>query len=351
MTLNKDNFSILNKDISKWLNVFKEKYSENEIFDLIENFKDLKVLVIGEIIIDKYIFCEGLSKSSKDPILAFKENFNEIYIGGSYAICKHISGFSKNVSLFAASSEEFYMELFKNKNNDFKFVGIHNKSIINLVKTRFVDSHTKSKVFEYYNHNDYCLKKNNRKVIENKLTKIIKNYDLVIVADYGHGLIDLNLANKISENSHFLSVNTQANAGNRGFNFISKYKKADHICLAEHELNLEIRSKDKVEENIIALTKKIDCKRITITSGERGLTHFYNKKFFRIPAFTTDVVDRVGAGDAVLSLISLALFKKNSIEIALLLSGLVGSLAVRIIGNKSSIGKKQLIADIKTILK
>ena len=56
-------------------------------------------------------------------------------------------------------------------------------------------------------------------------------------------------------------------------------KKVDHICLAEHELNLEIRSKGNLEDNIIALTKKVTCKRITITSGERGMIHYFNGKF------------------------------------------------------------------------
>ena len=66
--------------------------------DCFKEFKKLKVLIIGETIIDHYFFCDALGKSGKDPILAIKENFNQEYVGGSASIAINLSKFCKNVT-------------------------------------------------------------------------------------------------------------------------------------------------------------------------------------------------------------------------------------------------------------
>ena len=56
-------------------------------------------------------------------------------------------------------------------------------------------------------------------------------------------MIGPNVVDVLCQQSKFLAVNTQANAGNRGFNTISKYPRADYICLAQHEISLEERNR------------------------------------------------------------------------------------------------------------
>ena len=70
-----------------------KEYSFSEIKYLIDEFKNLKVLVIGETIIDEYNFCEALGKSGKDPFLVFRDIKTEQYLGGAIAISKHFSQF------------------------------------------------------------------------------------------------------------------------------------------------------------------------------------------------------------------------------------------------------------------
>ena len=62
--------------------------------------KNLRFLVIGEIIIDRYVFCEALGKSGKEPVLVLKDKSSEEYLGGSAAIVRHISNFVNKISLF-----------------------------------------------------------------------------------------------------------------------------------------------------------------------------------------------------------------------------------------------------------
>ena len=63
------------------------------------SFSDLKVLIIGETIIDEYIYCEALGKSGKEPVLVLRDMHKERYLGGTAAIAKNLSSFCKKVTL------------------------------------------------------------------------------------------------------------------------------------------------------------------------------------------------------------------------------------------------------------
>ena len=83
----------------------------------------------------------------------------------------------------------------------------------------------KNKIIGIYDINDYEIKESE----EDKLRLLIKNYinenELVIIADYGHGLLTSGVINYITDNAKYLCVNTQLNSANIGFHTISKYKK------------------------------------------------------------------------------------------------------------------------------
>ena len=67
----------------------------------IENFKKLKVLLVGEIIIDQYVFCEALGKSGKEPVLALRDLYTEGVFRWAGAISNHLSTFCKNIKLLS----------------------------------------------------------------------------------------------------------------------------------------------------------------------------------------------------------------------------------------------------------
>ena len=68
-----------------------ERLYLNKIYDL----KKLNLLIIGELIFDDYNFGNIIGKSGKEPHLVFEKKFNEIYVGGSGAIARHLSTFLK----------------------------------------------------------------------------------------------------------------------------------------------------------------------------------------------------------------------------------------------------------------
>ena len=81
------------------------------------------------------------------------------------------------------------------------------------------------------------------------IEKEIKKYDIVIVSDYGHGLITKKLAKLLCKNSKYLALNAQSNASNIGYHTIQKYKNVDCVVMNETELRHELR--DKNEKSVL----------------------------------------------------------------------------------------------------
>ena len=83
-----------------------QKSNFREIHKKINDFKKLKVLLIGEAIIDQYNFCEAIGKSGKEPILVLKEMSQEQYLGGVLSIANNLSQFLKKITLVSMLGEK-----------------------------------------------------------------------------------------------------------------------------------------------------------------------------------------------------------------------------------------------------
>jgi rfaE bifunctional protein kinase chain/domain len=338
-----------------WLEEFKEQHSVESITNCLENIGNLKVLVIGEAIIDEYVFCDGLGKSSKDPILAFNYCSTEAYAGGSLAVANHLAGFCSEVGLVTLLGE-------KDRSEEFvrgsllpgvtpHFITQHGAPTIH--KRRFVDNHTGSRLFELYMMDDTPLDESDEQALLNVIENQIDDYDLVVVVDYGHGMLTPATVQLLCDSKRFLCVNTQANAGNRGFNAISKYPKADYVCLAMHEVALETRLRHAdwytlVEEVI----NRIDCPRFTITWGKSGSLHYtHGKGFVEVPALATQVKDRVGAGDAVLAVTSALVAQDVPWEVVGFIGNLAGAQMVADLGNRVAVNKDSISRHAISLMK
>ena len=335
------------------LNIKKIKIDFENVF---KSFSKLKILVIGETIIDHYFFCETLGKSGKDPVLQMHEQNNETYIGGSAAIAGHISRFSKNITLLSMLGEDKKYENFLkkkiSKNINLKLIYKNNSPTI--IKKKFIDSITKHKVFGSYIINDSPLNKKDEKKLNVLLKNLLPKHDLVIVSDYGHGFISKNNAKLICHKSKFLALNAQINAANRGYHTMKNYKGVDCVIINEMELRHELRDKRGNLNNLMKdLSKMIKIDELIVTMGQEGarLYNNKNKKFYNMDAFATKVVDKIGSGDTMLALLALCLKNKLDKHLSLLIASLAGSQAVGNIGNKYLVDEIKLKKSIEHILK
>jgi sugar/nucleoside kinase (ribokinase family) len=158
----------------------------------------------------------------------------------------------------------------------------------------------------------------------------------------------------ISDKSKFLTVNTQINSGNRGYHVVNRYTKADFVSLNEPELRLASHNRySSIEKLTKNLSEKLNAKFASITQGPKGLYTYNanNDESFRVPALSSKVVDRVGAGDAFLALSATCLGSKVKPEISVFIGAAAAAIDVQIVGNKTTINsvdlEKYLIALLK----
>jgi len=334
----------------------KKKYSFNQIHDLFKKISNLKVLVIGETIIDQYCFGEIIGKSGKESHLVFKSYKSEDYLGGAFVISKNVSNFVKTTEFisYIGSDNKFLKKVKKNQNNNLKINFIKKKNSPTILKRRYVDQTNNIKLFGVYDSNDDLLNSKEEKELFDKIKNKISKYDLVIVSDFGHGLISKKIANLICSKAKYLALNTQINSSNLGFHSLKNYKKSDCLIINERELRYELRDKNsKIDILMKNLSEKQRIKNLIVTRGSKGSVLFNrnSKKFFYCPALANKIIDKIGAGDSMLSLVSLSLYAKFNENLSLLTGSLAALQSVETIGNKSSINKISLIKSLRYILK
>lgn len=345
----------LPEEVEEYLNIFLHRFTKEDILKTIENMKNLKVLVIGDTILDEYQYCEAIGKSSKDPVLALKYQSHDLFAGGVLAVANHVGNFAKEVKLVTVIGEKDSHEEFIRSqllsNIDPLFIIQDNAPTI--IKRRFIEGYSLNKLFEVYIMDNTGLNKEKDRWLYKWIEDNVRGYDLVIVADFGHGAISNNLVQALVDNAPFLAVNTQANAGNRGFHTISRYPEMDYACLAEHEIRLETRTIDgDIKPMMEPLAKKFACRYFVVTRGRRGaLVRDPLGEYIEIPSFAQNIVDRIGAGDAFFAITSLAAVQGAPAEIIGFIGNCVGALAVEIVGNKKSIDRKSTERFILNLLK
>ncbi len=339
-----NNFEILTQ-----IKKIKKKYSFDSLISSIKDLKNKKVLVLGELIIDKYILAEAIGKSGKDPMLVFKELRSEKYLGGTAYIANLCSSFSKTFCishLGEIDSQENYIK--KNINKNINYFFLKKKNSPTLTKLRYLDHYKKNKIIGFYNIDDRNLSKIEEKKFLKLIKKHIHNSDVIILADYGHGEITPTIRKEIQKHSKKLFLNTQINSFNSRHHTLKKYKKVNTLCINESELRYEMKdNKSSITDLYKKLKREIKFKNLIITRGKFGSILIKNNKIFNCPAFETSPLDTIGSGDTFFSLSSLLLSQNSDPDIALTFASLASGFSVRNLGHKRYYNFNDLEADIK----
>jgi len=352
---------LINQFMSQWndeqesmINRIKNNTGVKKILELINNFSNLNVLVIGEPIIDTYVFCKPENLSSKSPSISSRYINEENYTGGSLAIARHLTELGCKVTLkFTHGGENYFQDMLSQFIEETR-CNLDTTIIQNIPtprKTRYIEPSSAQRMFELIDiRSDQWLHAEPDKFITS--LDDIDNYDMVIVADFGHGLIEGKVLQTINNSKNFISLNVQTNSENYGFNCFHKYKKIDYLSIDERECRIGMHDRTS---SIDSLARELHDKLkipMSITLGAKGSMFFDEDGRQNIcPSLFNFVLDTTGAGDAYFLLTSL--LQNQNIEDPLVipfLGNIYAGIKTGIIGNSSSVSKIDFIKTLKSIL-
>jgi len=327
------------------------------LLNLIEKIKDYRVLVVGDAIIDEYQYVLPMAKPPKENIIATRYQDTELFAGGVFAAANHVASFCKQVDVvtcLGGAADNYEPLIRRSLLPNVHLHAFKRDSGPTTVKRRFVDSSYMRKLFEVCVLDDEPLTGGLQQDFDERVSQLAPKADVVITADFGHGLIGASTVSALVSCAPFLAVNTQTNSANTGFNLITKYPKADYICIDASEARLAVSDRvsriDDVARKI--LHGRVECSRLIVTNGKHGcITYEAGQPVHTIPAVARKVVDTVGAGDAFLAVTAPLVAAGGSIDRVGFIGNVVGALKVEIVGHRTTIEKSAVIKAITALLK
>lgn len=300
--------------------------------EICSRFKEKKILIFGDVILDRYIFGEVSRISPEAPVPVVRVTKEEFRAGGAGNVAANIDGLgAEGIILGITGDDDFSKEIsrLKPKNNFIIKSGINNT----LVKTRVIaqrqqivriDREERIKITPEIADNIF-------KIVQ-KIKK--EGIDGIIVSDYAKG----SLTKEIMENLAFAggSLNIPIIVDPKPPNF-DLYKNINGITPnlkeASRITNKKIEENADAAEAIKYINNTFNTRFSIITRGSDGITAGERgKEVFHMPAFSHEVFDVTGAGDTVVSVLLLSLVSGATLEEAVGLANAAASLVIEKIG-------------------
>ena len=334
------------------------RISPKEFQAMVESFSDLRVLVIGDTIIDQYAYLNVQGLTSKNRMISGRFLRQDTHLGGALAVVRHVKQFCNNVRFVSLLGREPWVdELLGGALSGQEDLTVRDPDFTTVVKKRYVEPMLQgneiSKLFSINYIDAKPPSDATRKRLMESVRSGLRSCDVVLLADFGHGLMQSELRDLIQDEAPFLVLNCQTNSNNHGFNIITRqYRRADAFSLDLQEIMLSCGRRDPdCDRELADIATRFDSKYAWLTRGSvmtigqsPGTAPVY------IPPLVTDVTDTIGAGDAFFSLAGLAAARRLPLDVATFLGQLAGAQAVNIVGNEHPVSKPALLKAAMSLL-
>ncbi len=347
----------LTDEVRCFMEDFKLKYDIKEIKDYVDKISRLKVLVVGDVIIDKYTYCNVQGIMSKDMGYSARVSHTEEYLGGAIAITRHLATFTDKVTLMSivGNEEGIRLRLFDELADRIRLKLVYSQNFPTIIKHRYLTHNEKredyKKIFAINNIPDNLqYEKEAYESFKKNLKEEIANYDAVFLCDFGHGLIDREAMDIIQEGAKYLVLNCQTNSSNKGLNIITKYSRADAFTLDQQELKLAF-PECSMDENTALVKLATHLKGMGwLTRGAKGAWGICENSVQDCPAFTLTVKDTIGAGDAFFAVAGIFAVAGAPMEVGTFVGNIGGALGANIVGNKDAVEKVNVLKYASTLM-
>ncbi|HEV3140025.1 MAG TPA: PfkB family carbohydrate kinase [Vicinamibacterales bacterium] len=300
------NERILFKDVSSF------GFRLEQLKAFVAKASTLRVCVIGEAIVDEWVDVTLTTLSTQSRCIGGLETGRVRQVGGAGIVALHLANFVAHVDCFTNRLAADWPDN----------VDVHELTDGEVVETRFVDIETLRPVFK--------TRRASLGPVAHDQLPDFHAYDLVVVADFGHGLIDAAAIQPriASRQRARVAAMAQVNSANYGYHLPMKHRGADYYSLNRTEAELGLHERGLPLPALVERSAALlDARALAITDGEHGVMVAVDGDVCALPSLSVDAIDTIGCGDAFLALSSAA-FAAGMAAPEIALVGSIGAAAM-----------------------
>jgi rfaE bifunctional protein kinase chain/domain/rfaE bifunctional protein nucleotidyltransferase chain/domain len=318
---------------------------EHRLGELLERFAGLSVVVVGDVILDRYIFCDVIDVASEAPMMSLARLGEQRYVGGAAIVARHAAALGARARLVSAVA------------SDAESAEVESGLVGEGVETRFIA--TRSELVEktrYLVDADKLLKVERGKpepldsIAERRFAALLEEAaegaDAVIFCDFGYGMVSRGLLEralpKLRRRVRILAADVSGPHAN-----LLHFRDVDLLCPSEREMRSTLHDFEHGLSPVAwSLLDQTQARHLFVTLDKRGLVAFDRRnadpqspewsgrlRSEHLPSFAERTVDRLGCGDALLAASTLALAAGADLTAAAYLGNLAAAVEIAHLGN------------------
>jgi rfaE bifunctional protein kinase chain/domain len=317
-----------------------EKLTLDDLRKTVDSFKGTKVHVIGDTIVDSYTHTTLIGGMTKTPTMSVRFEEKHDFVGGAGIVAKHINATGAKVEFSTVLGEDVLADFVL---KDLADAGVDCRPLID--KTR--PTINKNSIIACGYHLLKVDTLDNRSISEEIVERLQKQIngsgaDVVVFSDFRHGMFNRETIDPMTTAIPKGATKVADSQVASRWGNILEFQGFDLITPNEREVRFALGDQDSVVRPLgLDLYRRANCKLLILKMGERGLLTYRGvpkaqedvRAFFAVDTFCQNVVDAVGAGDALLAYASLALKSTDNAVIASVLGSIAAALACEQEGN------------------
>ena len=305
---------------------------------IINSFKDKRILIIGDLILDRFIYGKVSRISPEAPVPVVDVVSESFLLGGAANVANNIIALGGKVSVAGIIGKDTAGRIMKGlfEDRNINTEGIIEDKRPTTVKARVI-AHSQQ-VVRFDREDRKRLEGKSLAYLTDYIKKAIKKHDAVIISDYKKGVISSSLIKAVVKYAKPANTFVAVDPKVGHFHF---YKNVSlitpNIMEASQGSGIEIKDEKSLLKAGKALLNRLACKSVLITRSEEGMSLFEKTsskdiKVTHIPTVAQKVFDVTGAGDTVIAAIALASTAGASLEDAAIIANHAAGIVVGEVG-------------------
>lgn len=297
------------------------------------DFSNCKILIVGDVMLDKYYFGSVERISPEAPVPIVKIGKEESRLGGAANVANNITSLGGKAFLCGAVGYDFFGREIEHmsKAKDIRTM-LLKISCPTITKARIIGGKQQIVRVDYSDRTE--LKDDEERVLRDSVRTHLPDCDILVISDYGKGLISENFCKYIIRYAH--QAGKKVVVDPKGKNW-EKYSGADIVTPNVKELSDLIgypvpNTDDEVEKAAREILRTSGLTSLLVTRSEKGMSLISNIPPIHIPTHSEEVFDVSGAGDTVVATLSLCLASGYDIATAMKTANIAAGIVVKKIG-------------------